>query len=526
MDAFDTESKPSTEAPASRRIGGAELLPMVAEALNRWPSAGLAVGVVDRNGLAWFHGHGVAEVFSRTPVTEDTVFRIGSITKTFTAIAVMQLWEQGLLDLDVPANEYLRAFRLVPTKANLSPVTLRHLLTHTAGIGYWRRLTDLLQPGIGSGIRAGRSLPSLAEYYHRGLPVEVEPGTKWMYSNHGFAVLGQIVEDVSGQPLDHYLRDQVFAPLGMEHTDLSRSDRVRSQLATGYVLRARGLKPVADREVLAIGGGAANSSTADLARYVAALLRGGANEHGRILKPETLAYMFDPHYQPDPRVPGMGLAFLRGQEGAHRTIGHDGIVSGFLSQMTLAPEHDVGVVVLANTGGLDGRGTPVPLGTALLRRLLDLPDNAIRSDVPTHPEVWGEVCGWYGPDPGPVTNLFTRAFIGAGAEVTAGGGQLTLKPLNPIPAIRRGLRLYPDDPDDPRMFRVDLSGLGLGTLPLVFTGSHDDRGQKPRLLLNGMSLVKRPDVRNPRPWVTGALVGAAGAFVIRRRSKRLATKGI
>ena len=112
----------------------------------------------------------------------------------------------------------------------------------------------------------GRSGTSpLALYYRRGLPVEVEPGTKWMYSNHGFATLGQIVEDVGGQPLDRYLREHIFEPMGMEHTDLTRSERVRSQLATGYSLNSRGLRPVDDREVPAVGGGAAYSTMADLA---------------------------------------------------------------------------------------------------------------------------------------------------------------------------------------------------------------------------------------------------------------------
>jgi CubicO group peptidase (beta-lactamase class C family) len=85
--------------------------------------------------------------------------------------------------------------------------------------------------------------------------VEIEPGTKWAYSNHGFAALGQRVEDVSGQPLDRYPRDHVIDPLGLGHTDLIRSERVRPRLATGYVLGSRGLKPVADREVPAVGGG-------------------------------------------------------------------------------------------------------------------------------------------------------------------------------------------------------------------------------------------------------------------------------
>jgi CubicO group peptidase (beta-lactamase class C family) len=92
----------------------------------------------------------------------------------------------------------------------------------------------------------------------------------------------------------------------MEHTDLIRSERVRPYLARGYVLRSRGLKPVADREVPTPGGGGMYSSTTDIARYVAALLRMGAGEYGPVLRPETVANMFRPHFQPDPRVPGMG----------------------------------------------------------------------------------------------------------------------------------------------------------------------------------------------------------------------------
>jgi CubicO group peptidase (beta-lactamase class C family) len=114
----------------------------VAEILNRRPAAGRAVGVVRNGALESFYGHGAADMASRAPVTEDTAFRIASITKTFTAVAVMQLWEQGLVDLDAPADEYLRAYRLVPAKAAFRPPTLRHLLTHTSGIGELQRLGD------------------------------------------------------------------------------------------------------------------------------------------------------------------------------------------------------------------------------------------------------------------------------------------------------------------------------------------------------------------------------------------------
>jgi CubicO group peptidase (beta-lactamase class C family) len=289
-----------------------------------------------------------------------------------------------------------------------------------------------------------------------------------MYSNHGFAVLGQVVEDVSGVPFDRFLRSEVFDRLGLEHTDLVPSDRVRPQLATGYVLTRHGLAAVPRHEVPTPGGGAVYSTARDLARFASALLAGGSSEAGAILKPATVEMMFHPHFQADPRIPGVGFGFDLSEEGGHRTVGKDGVVQGFLSFLTLAPDDGIGVVVLANTGGLDSRGAAVPLGDAILRHLLRLPRSPIAGDAAPHPEVWAELCGWYRLMPGPMTNAFMRLVMGAGIEIRVHQGQLLLQPLSPIPALRRGLRLHPADPSDPYVFRVDMADVGKPAMPVVF----------------------------------------------------------
>jgi len=389
-------------------------------------------------------------------------------------------------------------------------------MTHTAGIGYWRSFADLLRPGPGAGVQADRFVP-LAEFYRRGLPQEVQPGTKWVYSNHAFAALGQIVEDVSGRPLEVFYRERILDPLDMKDTGLSPPAPNDADLATGYVLRRRGLLPVPAKEVPTPGSGGLYSPTADLGRFLEFLLQ---PERSAVLRPSTVAMMFEPHFQPDPRLPGMGLAFDLGDEGGVRIASKTGTVAGFHSMLALAPDRQTGLVVLANTGGLNGQGAAVPLGAALLRSLLGLPVDPLGTDIEPHPQVWSELCGWYAPTPGPVTNLFTRALMGAGAEVVVERNALTLKPMSPIPAMRRGMRLHPADCGDPYVFRIDLSDMGMGAMPVVFAPSPDGRM---RYFMDLIEFDKQPDALNPRRLATtGLAVGTATIAVrgLRARAQR------
>jgi len=333
MTGSDADSRPGRPDHGVPAIDEVAMEARIGGILYRRPAVGLAVGVVRNGSLEFFHGHGFADIASHAPVTEDTVFRIGSITKTFTAIAVMQLWEQGLVDLDALANDCLRAYRLIPAKAAHRPATVRHLLTHTSGLPQLVYPSRVFKPILGETVAFGQRVPTLAEFYRGGLHLVAEPGTRLTYSNHNFATLGQIIEDVTGEPLARYFREHIFDPLGMADTDLIRSDQVQALLATGYALRSDGPRPVGDCDVIAFGAGAVYSTTSDMARYVAALLGGGSNKHGSVLKPGTLASMFAPQYQPDPRVPGVGLAFFRHDIGGHLVVEHNGLVPGFSSEI-------------------------------------------------------------------------------------------------------------------------------------------------------------------------------------------------
>jgi CubicO group peptidase (beta-lactamase class C family) len=498
----------------SRAIDEHKLTATVSEVLHHWPVAGLAVGVVQDGSLAWFHPHGLADLSSGTRVDADTVFRIDSVTKTMTAIAVLQLWERGLVDLDAPANDYLRAFRLIPARPGFRPATVRHLLTHTAGVRAVRGPSDLLRPHLGWSVPAGARLPRLADYYGAGVRIDVEPGTKWAYSNPGFATLGQVVEDVSGVPLDRYLREYLFRPVGLASSDLTRSQRVASRLSTGYQLHGRGLRAVRDREMVIAGAGSVYSTAADMARYVGVLLAGGAGADGPVLSPASLAMMFEPHYQPDPRIPGMGLGFFRGDADGHRTVGHDGIWAGHHASMVLAPADGVGVVCLTNTGPFGPFAAAGPVAAAVLRSVLGLGADAPRSDLPEQPWIWRELCGWYTLGPGLLTDPQPR-MLGP-IEVVVRGGQLVIRGQLPVPAMRDGLRLHPDGAD-PAAFRVVLPGFGAGTSAVVF--SRDAAGKVAALHLGYLPLTfrKRTGIANPRPWAAGALTAGAAALLVARR---------
>ena len=429
-----------------------ELKARIGEILNRWPAVGLAVGVVRDGSLEFFHGHGVADIASSTPVTEDTVFRIASITKTFTAIAVMQLWEQGLVDLDAPANDYLRAYSPGSGRGRLSA---RHACgtcsptpPESARCGSRRTCS---RPTLGWGRPGGPAGPAARRVLPRAACASTSSrARKWAYSNHGFATLGQIVEDVSGIPLDRYLREHVFEPLGM---DRHRPRPVRAGAASpGDRVRAalrRSSRPVADHEMRDAGGGAAYSTTSDMARYVAALLGGGANEHGSVLKPETLATHVRaalPARSPDPGH-GPGVLPRRGRRTSDRGPRRD--LEGLPLRHGARPRRgDRRRRLRQHRGVRPPRRARCPSRTrcsaacsaSRMTPCAPTSRSARRSGATSAAGTPSVPACSPTPSPGRCSGPASRS--------SSAASHLTIRGQTPIPAVRRGLRLHPDG-DDP-----------------------------------------------------------------------------
>ena len=438
---------------------------MLALAASRDGLAGVAGSVVTLGAAPKTVCWGLADVRSTRPVEPDTVFRIASVTKTMTAIGLMRLYDDGRFQLDDPVNLYLKTFRIQPPSGGVD-VTFRHLLTHTAGIGQLPRLADVVRPTAWGRLRPGSRGASLAKLYHGVLRPEVKAGTKWAYANHGFAVLGQLVEDISGVPLPQFMRENVFRPLGMTSTDYLLTPEVCAHVATGYAMRMGRLRAARDFDLGSLlGAGAVRSTVSDMARYAEGLLRTFTGEDEHLLRQETLAQMWSTQFTPDPRIPGMGLAFFLHAFDDHRVVGHDGNEPGFASSLLIAPEDRTAVVVLTNT--TTTFGAPI-LAEAILRDQLGLPDANSwlpRPGVPEQPALWGDLGGYYAPEPGLLTNVRTWLLLAGEAQVLIKHGHLTVRALSPAPELRGGVQLYPVDRDDPTLFAVNAGDM---LVPVAF----------------------------------------------------------
>ena len=443
---------------------------------------GIGIGLVYQGVPIYAKGFGLADVRQDVSVTAETVFRIASISKTFAAIALMQLWEQGKFDLHAPVNDFLKGYK-VQHKGS-QPITFHHLLTHTAGLGEFASLWKYLSPVAHFNVvLPGGAVPELRKLYGRTLHAERPAGEKWCYANNGFATVGQLVADISGQSFPEYVRDHILVPLGMETADFWRSPRVKPKLAIGYKYNKKRsqFKAVPDLEQITVAAGSMNASINDMTRYVAALMNGGCNEFGQVLKPETLEMMYTPQFQLDPRLQGMGYAFKVDDWGGHRVVSHDGLWLGFISSMFVAPDAELGVVALTNSAS----GAAIYVAFQLLQRALNTSSRPLKkapvAEPPEKPELWPELVGFYAPTPGWNTNFRLWQQYGNEFEVYVDGEKLHIR--SNWGGWKQGYLLKPADADDPLSFVV-------GSTPVIFR----------RTAVGGMTLLKGLHRLEKRPY--------------------------
>lgn len=435
--------------------------------LDRAAPVGMAIGVVRDGRLVYARHSGKADLATSRRVDATTPFRIGSISKAFTAIAVMQLRDRGLLDLDDAVARHLRSVRWV-TRPGHRPATIRHVLTHTSGVGELRGWRDALRVSTycGLGVKRGAPVPSLSHYYRRGLTPEVAPGTKWAYANHAFTALGQLIEDVSGEPFADYMRVNVFDVLGMARTDFLRTRRI-GEPATGYRLVRGRPRRVAWQDMVTAPAGSAVSSLADMARFVGWLM--SSDGDGAVLAPSTLGEMFQQHWTADPRLPGQGLGFLRDEIGGHGVIWHDGAWPGFISSMLVAPEARLGVLAFNNSSS----SVSHEVADAVLRDLLGVSQE--RSATPVPASVAERVIGSYRPLPGLQTNLRHWAMLGGGLTICRRDGQLVA--TGRFGLLRKPVVLRAADERDCLLLEGVVPVKSTSSVPLRLAFQHDGRGQ-------------------------------------------------
>lgn len=315
-------------------------------AYNRQP--GLSIGVIYDQELIWARGFGCANVEKNIAATPRTLYRIASVTKLFTATALLQLRDAGKLQLDDPIAGHLPWFRIQTRHTDVPPITIRHLLTHTSGLPreaafpYW---TDSKFPTRQQIIE---TLPGQTTV----LPTE----TQWKYSNLALSLAGEIVAAVSGMPYAGYVREHILDPLGMNDTHVRSPDPGHPQLAVGYGRRlpdgSRALSPFTDSRGITP---AANMTTSveDLARFAMLQLRDGPAAGQQILRGSTLREMQRVHWLEPDWSAGWGLGFRIVRQNGKTIVRHGGSVPGFRTELRICPPDRFAVIAMANAGDGD-----------------------------------------------------------------------------------------------------------------------------------------------------------------------------
>jgi CubicO group peptidase (beta-lactamase class C family) len=331
---------PSTHELTNEDLG-AFLDGLVPSTLQKEDIAGAVISVVKDGKVLFAKGYGFADIENRKAVSaSDTLFRPGSISKLFTWTSVMQLVEQGKLDLDRDVNDYID-FKIPPAFGK--PITLRNIMTHTPG--FEETAKDLFVPGAAD-------MRPLDEYVKKHTPARIyPPGTVPAYSNYATTLAGYIVQRVSGKPFEQYAADNILNPLGMHHTTFVQPlpADLEPLMSKGY---QKASVPAKSFEfVQAFPAGSVSTSGLDMCNFMMAHLQDGKFGDVQILKPETAKLMHARQWGYDQRLDAMALGFYEESKNGHRIIGHGGDTEYFHSYLHLILDQNVGFFISVNSAG-------------------------------------------------------------------------------------------------------------------------------------------------------------------------------
>ena len=334
-------SVPRQEGPTDPQELEAFLDAFFAEQVEKLHISG-AVFVLVKDGEIFFaKGYGYADLENQTPVVpEKTVFRAGSVSKLFTATAVMQLYERGLLNLDDDVNKYLKHFQLEDNYPQ--PVTVANLLTHTGGFD---------ERYIGMHARTSSDLIPLGQYLATRMPPRtMPPGEVIAYSDHGMSLAGYLVEEISDVPFAQYIDANIFQPLGMSRSSFQQPPppHLASDLAVGYRYKNGTYEPYPFDYLNIVPAAALNATATDIARFMIAHLQDGRYGNTRILSEATVQEMHRQQFTHHPQLRGRACGFSERFDNNQRALFHDGGTPGFLSRLFLLPEHNLGFFVACN----------------------------------------------------------------------------------------------------------------------------------------------------------------------------------
>lgn len=344
-------AQPESAAPPASANSPHELTPTDVSAfldgvvpleIERGDIAGAVVTIVKDGKIFFARGYGYSDYEKKKPVSpEETLFRVGSVSKLFTWTSVMQLQEQGKINLDSDVNQCID-FK-IPTAFG-RPVTVWNLMTHTPG--FEEVVKDLFAPAT--------PFMSLRDYVTTHVPRRIyPPGTVPAYSNYGAALAGYIVQRISGRPFDDYVAENIFKPLEMAHSSFDQPlpEALKSTMSQGYVRASNGPKPF--EIVIAAPAGSLASSGIDMAHFMIAHLQDGQYEGARILRPETARLMHTRQFATDPSVNGICLGFYEEDRNGQRIISHAGDTELFHTDLHLMDDQNLGFFVSYNSLGRD-----------------------------------------------------------------------------------------------------------------------------------------------------------------------------